>query len=119
MREPRSIASDLRGWTVIRGPASEYGIDQEDRYWPLSNSAEGVVVAWRAKAGVSVSLISDTIASASSSQTSDRRWDMQRHANVNHGKSRRVYGVRQLEPRSPHVDAARDKSLECREQVSD
>jgi hypothetical protein len=44
MREPRSIASDLKGWSVISGPAFDYGDDQEDRYVGVSNSFEGVVV---------------------------------------------------------------------------
>jgi hypothetical protein len=44
MREPRSIASDLKVWTFIGGPASGYGIEQEDRIQVIGNKFDGVVV---------------------------------------------------------------------------
>ena len=51
MRAPRSIAADLRVWTVIRGPASVYGAEQEDPNWVIRNNGLGVVVLRRGEAG--------------------------------------------------------------------
>ncbi|WP_299771874.1 hypothetical protein [uncultured Tateyamaria sp.] len=45
------IASVLKVWSFIGGPASGYEVDQEDSYRTISNSFEGVVVGWRGKAG--------------------------------------------------------------------
>src|SRR6056297_482031 len=51
MRAPREDVSVLKGVTVITGLAMDHETDQEDRYWPMGNTCESVVGAWRVKAG--------------------------------------------------------------------